>query len=402
MSKNANFIGQPIFSQLLNFLPKEKINKISVQYQGDHYVKRFKTYDHLVTMLYSSFHNCRSIREVVTGMMACQHKLEHLGITDYAKRSTLSDSNKRRDSSIFEQIYYSIFQRYCSILSDSQINNLDRKLFIVDSTTISLFQEILKNAGPPPLNGKRKGGIKAHVLMRSDQDVPCLVRMSSGATHDSPFLKDIQLPKNSILVFDRGYKNYEQYQRLDEQKITWVTRRNVNAVFEVIEDLTIDEIQMSKGVLSDERIILGNKVNKLQKRVKARRITYYDSVSKTTFEFLTNNLKMTPSDVAMIYQKRWQIEILFKRLKQNNQLKYFLGDNPNAIKIQIWCSLIADLIIKIIQKKVKRPWSFANLSSMIRIHLMSYTSLLKFLENPDKNNFNPKENTYQLSLFSSS
>lgn len=401
MSKNANFIGQPIFSQLLNFLPKEKIRKISLQYQGDHYVKRFKTYDHLVTMLYSSFHNCRSIREVVTGMMACQHKLEHLGITDYAKRSTLSDSNKRRDSSIFEQIYYSIFKQYSSFLSDSQLDSLNRRLFIVDSTTISLFQEILKNAGPPPLNGKRKGGIKAHVLMRSDQDVPCLIRMSSGATHDSTFLKNIQLPKHSILVFDRGYKNYEQYQRLDEQKITWVTRRNVNAVFEVIEDLVIDEVEVSKGVQGDQRIILGNKVNKRQKRIKARRVTYYDSVSKTTFEFLTNNLKMTPSDIAMIYQKRWQIEILFKRLKQNNQLKYFLGDNPNAIKIQIWCSLIADLIIKIIQKRVKRPWSFANLSSMIRIHLMSYTSLLKFLENPDKNNFSTKETNHQLSLFSS-
>jgi IS4 transposase len=110
---------------------------------------------------------------------------------------------------------------------------------------------------------------------------------------------------------------------------------------------------------------------------------------------------MKPSTIAQLYQRRWQIEMLFKRLKQNNQLKYFLGDNQNAIETQIWCTLIADLITKIIQKQIKRPWSFANISSMLRIHLMSYTSLHSFLENPDKNNFNQQEYT-QLNLFSSS
>ncbi|MDP2685657.1 MAG: DUF4372 domain-containing protein, partial [Aequorivita sp.] len=66
MSKNANFIGQPIFSQLLKYLPRPEINKIASQYGADHYTKRFRTYDHLVTMLYGSFHSCRSLREVVT------------------------------------------------------------------------------------------------------------------------------------------------------------------------------------------------------------------------------------------------------------------------------------------------------------------------------------------------
>ncbi len=111
---------------------------------------------------------------------------------------------------------------------------------------------------------------------------------------------------------------------------------------------------------------------------------------------------MKASTVAQLYQRRWQIETLFKRLKQNNQLKDFLGDNENAIRIHIWCTLIADLLLKIVQGKVKRKWSFANISSMIRIHLMSYTSLFSFLENPEKSIFHQNNLPGQLTLFSSS
>src|ERR1043165_5582037 len=89
--------------------------------------------------------------------------------------------------------------------------------------------------------------------------------------------------------------------------------------------------------------------------------------------------------IANIYKKRWQLECLFKRLKQNYPLKYFLGDNENAIKIQIWCSLITDLLVKIVKNRIKRKkWSYANLSSMIRLHLMSYINIFKFLNDPDK------------------
>lgn len=402
MSKNANYIGQPIFSQLLKFLPKDKISSISSKLKSDHYIKRFKTYDHLIAMLYSSFHNCRSIREVVTGMMACHGKLQHIGLSDYPRRSTLSDANKRRDSSVFEAIYFALFRRYESVLSDSRVKSVtDNRLFIVDSTTISLFHEVLKNAGKNPFNGKRKGGIKAHVLIRADQDVPCLVRMTSAASSDTPFMKEIKLPENSILVFDKGYKNYTQYTRFSSEGITWITRQNSRAKAQVIEDLVVDNLEQNAGVKEDKLIILGNTTNKKQTRVHARLIVYYDEKTNREFEFITNNTEMKPSTIAQLYQRRWQIEMLFKRLKQNNQLKYFLGDNQNAIETQIWCTLIADLITKIIQNKVKRPWSFANISSMLRIHLMSYTSLYEFLENPDKNNFLNQESN-QLNLFSSS
>lgn len=401
MGKNAKFIGQPIFSQLLKFIPRQKIVQISNSHRADHYIKRFKSYDHLVTMLYGVFHNCRSLREVVTGMMACHGKLQHLGLSDYSRRSTLSDANKRRDSKVFEDIYYSLHKLYGTFLSDSRFikGQLEKRLFIVDSTAISLFQEILRNSGQSQANGKRKGGIKVHTLIKADQDIPCLVTMTSAASSDNPFLRDIHLPKYSILVFDKGYNSYTQMERLDKDCIIWITRKHATSVMEVICENLIDAQQKANGILEDHLVVLGSTKNN-QLRVKARWIKFYDTLSGKTLEFLTNNKTMKASTIAQLYQRRWQIETFFKRLKQNNQLKYFLGDNENAIRIQIWCSLIADLIIKVIQNRVKRKWSFANLSSMIRIHLMSYTSLMHFLENPEHSNFQTPQSS-QLDLFSS-
>ena len=93
---------------------------------------------------------------------------------------------------------------------------------------------------------------------------------------------------------------------------------------------------------------------------------------------------MNAGHIALIYKQRWQIELLYKQLKQNFPLRYFLGDNENAIKIQIWCTLITNLLLTVINKKLKRKWSFSNLTSFCRLHLFNYINLIKFLENPEK------------------
>lgn len=103
--------------------------------------------------------------------------------------------------------------------------------------------------------------------------------------------------------------------------------------------------------------------------------------------------------IAAIYKLRWQIELLFKQLKQNFPLKYFLGDNENAIKIQIYCALICNLLMAVIQKTLKRPWGFSNLVSFCKIHLFNYLHLINFLENPDKDWRKVQYNQEQLVLF---
>jgi hypothetical protein len=381
MNKSTFFTGQPIFSQIIGLLSISRINKIAHQHRTDRYCKKFSTHGHLIVMLYTIFNRCTSIREVVTGLLACHSKLHHLGMNYSIRKSTLSDANRRRTSDVFEAIYMDLYNRYAKSLPDSRSRKWFSRLFIVDSTTISLFQEILRNDGPRALNGKRKGGIKAHTLMKADEDVPQLVRLTAAISNDTNFMSQIHLPKGSILTFDRGYNDYTQFIRWGNNGVTWVTRLRKFTAMETPEPKQVSPYQQKHGVVSDTLVRIGWQ-RKIQ--LQARIVVYYDAKEKRTFEFLTNNLEFSPLTIAQIYQRRWQIETLFKRIKQNYPLRNFLGDNENAIRIQVWCALIADLLLKIISGQIKRIWSFSNLSSMIRLHLMTYINLRKFLNGPEK------------------
>ena len=381
MNKSTFFTGQPIFSQIIDLLSIGRINKLAHQHRTDRYCKKFSTHGHLIVMLYTIFNRCTSIREVVTGLLACHSKLHHLGMNYSIRKSTLSDANRRRPSNVFEAIYVDLYNRYAKSLPDSRSKKWFSRLFIMDSTTISLFQEILRNAGPSPLNGKRKGGIKAHTLIKADEDVPQLVRLTEAISNDTNFMSQIHLPKGSILTFDRGYNDYTQLIRLGNNRVTWVTRLRKLTAMESPQPRQVSLYQKEHGVVSDSLVCIG-----WQKKIKlqARIVVYYDAKEKRTFEFLTNNLEFSPLTIAQIYQRRWQIETLFKRIKQNYPLRNFLGDNENAIRIQVWCALIADLLLKIVSKQIKRVWSFSNLSSMVRLHLMTYINLRRFLNGPEK------------------
>lgn len=379
MNKSTFFSGQPIFTQLLKFIPKDIVFRIAREGKADRYCKRFSTYEHLVTILYSIFNNCNSLREVATGMLASEQRLNHLGIRYHPRRSTISDANSRRPAEVFGEIYFNLFKRYAQFLSDSRIKNQASKLYIFDSTTISLFQEVLRTGGQNPANGKRKGGIKVHTLIRSDQDVPCMIRFSSAVANDSQFLKDVHIPKGSIIVFDRGYHDFNKLNQFTNDGITWVTRNHKIFAYNVIQQYPIPDT--SASIISDQQIQLGWRSGT---KVMARLVTYYDAQSKEQYQFLTNNYKMSAGNIASLYKKRWQIELLFKRMKQNYPLKYFLGDSENAIKIQIWCTLIADLLLKIVKKGAAAKWSFSNLAAMVRLHLMTYIDLFGFLKSPEK------------------
>lgn len=397
MSKSTFFTGQPIFSQLLSFLNRGRIHKIASDLGSDHYYKSFKTYEHLVTMLYCIFNRCNSLREVVTGLQVWEHRIVHLGINYHPRKSTISDANSQREASVFGDIYSSLYNQYRHFLPDSRTKA--SQLYIADSTTISLFQEVLRNAGRSPVHGKRKGGIKVHTLMRSDEDVPRLIRMSAAAASDSPFLNEINLPEGSILVVDRGYNSYHQWNRLTDAKVTWVSRLRSEAVYRIIEKCEISQAQQSKGVLNDCIIELGHEHRKNNPRVKARLIEYCDPDSKEVFYFISNGFRYAPATIAGFYRKRWQIEILFKRVKQNYPLRNFLGESENAIKIQVWCALIADLLLKIVKANAARKWSFSNLASMVRIHLMTYIDLFAFLRNPERTLHKYPQQAFQQSLF---
>lgn len=383
MNKSNYFTGQPILSQILSLLDRSAIKRLSEKQGFDKYYKSFDTYTHLVTMLYCVFNKCTSSREIITGMKACEHKLYHLGISKSPGKSTLCDANKKRDFIIFEQIYNLLYHKLKKFLPDSR-GFKQHKLYIVDSSTITLFQEILKGVSMGKNNGKRKGGIKVHTLIDATEDIAIKVNFTPSRDNDMTFLKEIDLQTGSFLIFDKGYVDYDQYQRMTNNSVTFVTRQRKGASYVISQKFEIDEISKQAGVISDQIIILGSRTHAKKVKLKSRLVNFHDKEKNRDFEFLTNNFDLKPEQIAELYRKRWQIELLFKRIKQNFPLKYFIGDNANAIKIQIWVAFIADLLIKIIHNLIKKKWAYSNLISMIRLHLMSYIHLIKFLNNPDQ------------------
>jgi hypothetical protein len=399
MGKSNYFSTKSVFGQLISLIDNNIISKAVKQHDSDKYTKKFKTKDHLISMLFCSFAKCNSLREVSGAMLGLSGKTANFQLDHIPKRSTLSDANKNRTDEVFGSIYNALLKEYGSILSDSRINDvLDKQVKIIDSSTISLFKDIMKCVGRKSKSGKSKGGIKVHTVINADEIVPNIVWFSPATTHDHQYLKNLTCDDNTIYVFDKGYNDYKAFEHFTKHNTGFVTRIKDNAIYRTIESMEIDE-SVHSSVIEDVIIEVDVKNGKDITKLKLRKIKFYDRANNRVFEFLSNLMDLRPDMIAALYIVRWQIELLFKQLKQNFPLKYFLGENENAIKIQIYCVLIVNLLIAVIKNRLKRKWAFSNIVSFCKIHLFNFIQLIKFLEEPEKDWIIDEPPKEQLSLF---
>lgn len=403
MSKDSEikFVGQPIFGQILKLIDKSIFVRLARDKKSDYYYKAFKSWDELIVMLFGILSRCDSMAEICEGIKALGGKLNHLGLQKAPAKSTASDGLRNRDSSFFESLYYNLVEQYKGFLSDSRTYGLTfKELLIIDSSTIRLFSDILKGVGRNPKNdGKKKGGLKVHMLIDAVQSVAKFVRITEAKVHDKNFLSQIQVPVYSMLVFDKAYNYYKQFAKWTEQKIYFVTRQKNNAICEVIETIiSKDLFEGETGVYKEEIIEISYKENKEEKKLKLRRI-YYRDEKKRQFVFITNNFDITAEEVAFIYKKRWQIELLFKKMKQNFQLHYFYGENENAIRTQVWCTLIAQLLLTVLQKMANVKKAFSTVATLVRIHLISLLDVYGLLRNVNRTYSKKKAEVLTPSLF---
>ena len=386
MGKSSNFFGQPIFGQLIKSLDRKKIVEMSRKHGGEKYVKSFDGYTHLLTMLYAVIQRFDSLREIEASMTAEVRKLHHVGIDSVPKRSTLSDANARRSEKFFEEVYRDLYEANKAILSsDSRRGGTEewiKRLRIIDSTTVSLFSNtIFKGVGRHPKTGRKKGGIKVHAVIHANEGVPCDVQFTSAATNDSFMLAPNHYKHNEITAMDRAYINYAKFEELTDRGVVYVTKMKKKLSYEILVDCIHQKYQ---GVMEyREQIVVFRKgnINHI-----ARIITYVDikkDKQPKPISLLTNDFDMPLETIVSIYRRRWQIESLFKQIKQNFPLRYFYGESANAIKIQIWVTLIANLLLSLLQSTLKRRWSFSGLATMVRIVLMYYLNLEKFFNQPD-------------------
>ena len=387
MGKSTHFFGQPIYGQLIKLLEKSKILQMSRKHGGERYVKSFDGFTHLLTMLYAVIMRFDSLREIETSMTAEVRKLHHIGIESVPKRSTLSDANARRSEKFFEEVYRDLYETNKSKLtSDSRRGGTEewlKRLRIIDSTTISLFSNLIfKGVGRHPKTGRKKGGIKVHAVIHANEGVPCDVQFTSAATNDTFMLVPSKFSEKEIAAMDRAYINYDKFEELTEQNVVYVTKMKKNLNYELLLDFM--EMTPAGKMEYREQIVV---FSKGETRHIARIITYVDFKKgklPRLISLLTNDFDMRPETIVEIYRHRWQIESLFKQIKQNFPLRYFYGESANAIKIQIWVTLIANLLLSLLQSSLERRWSFSGLATMVRIVLMYYLNMNTFFNKPDE------------------
>lgn len=399
MSKTTNFVGQHIFSQILSLSSKDSLSAVFKSTGANKWYKSIKAWDHYVTMMFSAFAGCTSLREIVMGLEAFGGKLNHLNLEKVPPRSTLSDANKDRSSNVFGEIYKALSNRYRLNLSDSTLPQaVLSKLFIIDSTVFSLFKAILKTSGRHSADGKKKGGIKKNTMIEATSRMPVLIRFNAAA-NDQQFLKYIDLPTGSYLTFDKGYNCYGQFARFTNKGIFFITRQKDNAVYCSVSEKILTK-DTPDEVLKDEIIQQIYKDGKGNEQIlELRRIAWWDAKRNSVYEFITNNFELEAAVIAAIYKYRWQIELFFKKLKQNFQLQYFVGDNQNAIEIQIWCALIAVLLLTVIHERNKAKIAFSNVTTLLRIHLAGYISIKELLAFHNMKKVRGKKATQQHDLF---
>lgn len=385
MSKDPHFAGQPALAQLLKFLPSDSIlHSLAEETKSDYYYKILTAKKHLTVLLFAVLAHCDSLREVETAQNANLNKLSHLGLDRVVPRSTLSDANTRRSPEYFRRVFELVRDNFLRFYSDSRQKPLERLVYALDSTTISLFVDVFEGTSKERMDGKKKGGVKVHTLYNVKAGIPELVSITDAVVADSAVAEELlKLEPGSIVLFDRGYFDFKLFKKLSDAGIHFVTRAKKNTKFKVLAD---NEILKGEG---EDPNVLFDQDGVLRHGVEVRRVVYYNDLKMTYDVNLTNLTDLEDFDskaIHEIYCCRWKIEELFKLIKQNYNLTTFLGNSRNAITIQIYVILIAFILTMMLKLRVQanRTWSYSVMVANIRLLIMSYVDLESFFSDPEK------------------
>ena len=362
-----------MFSQLLSLFPRSEFEKAVRAHRADRAAKDFDCWTQFVAMLFCQLGRAHSLREICGGLASVEGKLNHLGVGDAPKRSTLSYANAHRPWQLFEEVFMQLLGR-CQGIASPKPFRFKNKLFSLDATVIDLCLEMFDWAK----FRRAKGAIKLHLLLDHDGCLPCFGVITEGKTHEIRVARTLDWPKGSVVAIDRGYMDYAFLDSLTERDIFFVTRLKGNAA-----PTTEAVLSAPKGnILSDEMINLpGSGANKREFRL-LRRVVVWDPVGQREIVLLTNNMKLAADTIAAIYKQRWQIELFFKAIKQNLKIKTFVGTSANAVHIQIWTALIAILLLKYLQMRSRLGWSLSNLVALLRLNLFVHRDLWAWIHEP--------------------
>lgn len=368
--------GTHLFGQVLALISRTEFALAVRDHKAERAAKGFTCWDQLVAMLFCQLGQAKSLREICDGLASCGGKLQHLGVKHVPKRSTLAYANEHRPWQLYETVFGHLLAKCQVTLHGKRPFRFKHRLYSFDSTTIDVCLSLFDWAHYM----RTKGAIKLHLLLDHEGYLPVFAHVTDGKVGDVEVARQLDLPADSMVVFDRGYLDYALYARWTARGVWFVTRARTNMDYRVVASA---EVRENTGVIEDARIELtSNHARRQGCTCVLRRIVYRDDASGEEFVYLTNNMRLAASTIARIYKDRWQIEAFFRALKQNLKIKTFVGTSANAVRIQIWTALIAMLMLKYLQLKARRGWSLSNLVALIRWSFFTYRDLWRWLDDP--------------------
>lgn len=368
----------PVFKQILDLIPHSVLRRSVNKYKSDKSCSKYFAYDQLVSIMFGQLNKCLSLREIDMGIDQSPEFLADIGLMQSPAKSTMSDGNAKRDYRVYEDLYYSLCNHYKMQLSQRPeykvIEEIKGKnIKIIDATIMSVCLKLF----PWAEYRTAKGGIKAHVSLDEASMIPDIVNISEAKVSDRRGVDDFRYEKDTIIVDDRGYFDTKLFKIRMEDRNHLVTRIKDNILYETIRENDLPD-DKDEHILKDEIIRLTGKaaVENGVDKVEFRRVVVYIIKDNRTVELICNNLLWSAATIAELYKRRWLIETFFKLIKQNLQIKTFLGTTPNACKSQIFISLICYLLLELIRRTMsKAKHNFGHFVTLIRVCLTQYKRL---------------------------
>jgi putative transposase len=368
--KQALAHNNTVLSQILKLVCRHEFESLAKTHHRGQKLRKMSRWSQFVALCMAQLSGRSSLRDIESNLCAQQSKLYHLGVTKVT-RSSLARVNEQQPCGLYESLFGRLLNR-CQAMAPGHGFRFHNKLYSLDASTIDLCLSVF----PWAKFRTTKGAIKLHAAINHDGYLPSFVALTEGNVHEVKMAKYVQLPKGSIVVFDRGYIDYAWYNSLNSRNISFVTRQKCNADYQVLERR---EVNASSGVTSDQVIKLtGTKAS--QCPIKLRRVGYRDPDTGKHYVFVTNNFKLAAKTIADIYKSRWQIEMFFKWIKQNLKIKTFIGTSKNAVMTQIWIALCVYLILSYLKFTSCMNRSIQQILKLLQLNLFDRRDLILLIQ----------------------
>jgi len=386
------YTGKLVFSQVMDFMPLHTFRRCVARYQGDYKVKKFACLDQYLCMAFAQITYRESLRDIEICLRAQEQKLYHMGIRGKVSRSTIADANEQRHWQIYADLAYSLINTARKLYRDESFAfELDQTAYALDATTIDLCLSMFPWAN----FRKNKGAVKLHTLLDLRCNIPTFIHISDGKLHEVNTLDIVPFEPGAFYVMDRGYLDYSRLYNLSQASAFFLIRAKSNLQCRRIYS---QPVERSTGLIYDQTIMLTGFYQSKDYPEKLRRIKYHDAESDLTIVLMTNNFNLPALTVTELYRSRWQVELFFKWIKQHLRIKSFYGTSENAVKTQIWIAISVYVIVAILKKQLRLPYSLYTILQVLSVTAFERIPLYQIFTMVNYKTENPMS-ANQLNLF---